>query len=785
MKLKHLCALAVLATTTPLSMAEFEGRAAPEPDQPQACCAAAHKNFPKAGGNLGNHSYSALDRINRRNIKHLGAAWKLRMDGGATTSGWGQQSSAIVVDGVMYVQSSNGKLLAVDAATGTQKWVYDFGTTGAGRAVLRGVTVAEGKVFAAAYNSWRVVALDKNTGTLSWQVQLGCQGASNGTTPGCDFDTNGGPRAGYMPTAAVYHDGLIYLGTGGGDGSFRGRAFALRASDGSLAWTFYGTPGPGQPGHETWPAGDPADPSTQLWRTGGAAPWMHPAIDPETDTVYFTFGNAFGRDDVNGSDRPGDNLYSASIVAMNAKTGAYKWHYQTARHDIWDYDNVMAPLLIDIRIAGIKRKAVVITGKTPWLYILDRHTGQPLLPIDDVPQKQEPRQATAATQPIPRGDPFSPLCPDPSSRRPSLWPIPGTPYGCAFEPFWDVRTHILVGTNGGNDLGALSFSPDTGLIYVGAAQAANLFNNTGYFRPPGEYWSGTITAMDPRTNRIAWQRNTPWHQATNGLLTTKGGLIFMGQADGNLVAMDIDDGRVLWSFQTGAGVKAPATTFEVNGEQYVAVVAGGSNVPGYGEVRGDWLWAFKLGGSVPPEPENLDISVRAPIAGSTPGIGVSNTVLLGRTSATSDESITANNAFFPRNIKVNVGETVTFLNPAGSANPHCARSFFDTIFDTGPVAPGQAVSVKLDRVGEWFFNDCVFPHAIGKIVVATPPGTNGDVSQDGEFTCRDVRMAAKLVGTKVNQPGYVPAADQDGNGVISPYDLVLLNNRLPKGMTCP
>jgi plastocyanin len=322
---------------------------------------------------------------------------------------------------------------------------------------------------------------------------------------------------------------------------------------------------------------------------------------------------------------------------------------------------------------------------------------------------------------------------------------------------------------------------------MGAAQAANLYNNTGYFRPPGEYWSGTITAMDPRTNRIAWQRDTPWHQATNGLLTTKGGLIFMGQADGNLVAMDIHNGRVVWQFQTGAGVKAPASTFEVNGEQYVAVVAGGSNVPGYGgEVRSDYLWAFKIGGKVPPEPDNLDISVRAPINGTpTPGASVNHTILLGRTAADSPESITANNAFFPRSMKVSLGDTVTFVNPSTSANAHCARSFFDTVFDTGALAPGQSASHTFTRVGEWFYNDCMYPHAIGKIIVGTPPGKNGDVSGDGEFNCKDVRLAAKLVGTKVNQLGFVEAADYDRNGVISPQDMVLLNGLLPKGMTCP
>ena len=179
-----------------------------------------------------------------------------------------------------------------------------------------------------------------------------------------------------------------------------GRVKAYDAKDGRLIWTFYTIPGPGEPGHDTWPKDNDA------WKYGGAAIWQTPAVDPELGLVYFSTGNA--APDYNGAFRAGDNLYAASILAIELATGKYRWHFQQVHHDIWDYDAVNPVVLMDVNIGGRTRKAIVEVGKTGWAYILDRETGKPLIGIDEKPVPQEPRQATAATQPFPRGDAIVP-----------------------------------------------------------------------------------------------------------------------------------------------------------------------------------------------------------------------------------------------------------------------------------------------------------------------------------------------------------------------------------------
>ena len=638
--------------------------------------------------NYGNTMYSELDDINTHSIRKLGGAWLLHVDGGVS-SGSSQQATAVEADGVIYVQSASQKISAVDARTGVVKWSY---AGGGAIGIVRGVAVAQGKVFAA-MTGRRVVALDQATGNQLWMVTLNDTQFPGGTTP----------------TAAVYYDGLLYIGTGGGDGAYRGRAYALNASDGSIAWTFWGVPSPGTPGSETWPADN-------TWQTGGAAPWMHPAVDPELNIVYWTFGNPFPVSD--GSTRPGDNLYANSIVAMDAHTGTYLWHFQTVKHDLWDYDNTMAPVLMNLWVHGKHRKAVAVAGKTGYLYIFDRVTGEPLQGVTYKPVPQEPRQNTAATQPIPGGDSFVPLCPDPRI-EPALLPVPNYLVGCLFTPFWDKATIVTPGSVGGAVWSALSYDPQTRLMYFGAGLINAAWRHDAKYRPIGEYRNaGKIVAMDPTTNRIAWEKHTDWSlSAGNGMLTTAGGVMFIGQPDGYLVAFDVNNGRELWRFQTGAGVHTAPITYSINGEQYVAVFAGGNSVP-YASPTGDNLWAFKIGGTVPPAAIPVAPPTRQPItATAVNGTAVANTVLLGRTAATSVESTVSANAMYPQNLVVPVGTTVTFVNPASSTSNHCADSFFEHEFDSGVLLPGQTFSFAFNTAGEYFYNDCVWPQATGKIVV--------------------------------------------------------------------
>jgi len=250
----------------------------------------------------------------------------------------------------------------------------------------------------------------------------------------------------------------------------------------------------------------------------------------------------------------------------------------------------MAPVLMDLEVHGKKRKAVAVAGKTGYLYVFDRVTGEPLQGVQYKPVPQEPRQLTSATQPIPNGEPFVPLCPDPSV-EPTLRPVPNlcrrlfvhTPSGIRPRSSLPEAPEPPPGPR-------YQFNPRTRLVYFGAALINGDGPNTGKYRPIGEYRNGgRIVAMDPVTNRLVWQKHTDWSLSTNGTLTTAGDLMFIGQPDGYLVAYDIDNGREVWRFQTGAGVHISPITYKIDGEQYVAVFAGGNSVP-YASQTVDNLW---------------------------------------------------------------------------------------------------------------------------------------------------------------------------------------------------
>ncbi|MCC7009628.1 MAG: PQQ-binding-like beta-propeller repeat protein [Acidobacteria bacterium] len=532
------------------------------------------RDFPLVGGDLGNRRFSTLTGITPENVRRLGGAWRLHLEGGSAAAA--MQAAPVVADGVMYVASGSGDVVAVDAATGAVRWRYES-TFGA--QTNRGVAIGDGKVFTGQAGS-RLVALDQRTGTVAWTTTL----AERGPTP----------------APPVYFDGLVYMGIAGGESGVRGQFGAYDAATGREVWKFYTLPGPGAFGHETW-EGD-------SWKYGGGPVWTHPALDPDLGLIYIAVGNAGPDND--GTKRGGDNLFTVSIVALDVRTGAYKWHFQEVHHDIWDYDNPTPPVLADVRDQGGPRKILVHTGKTGMLYILDRATGKPLVGIEERDVPQEPRMKTARTQPFPVGDPVTPLCPEPGS-------VPaGYASACIFGAYWDQPVVMAPGTLGGANWAPMSFSPLTGLVYVAgsilpsahglrrqdfneqAQRLENVGEGIGFFRPGGVPRAGTLSAIDPTTNRIVWQKRTTYPISNgSGLLSTATGLLFHGEPDGRMGAYDIRTGDVLWQFQTGAGADAPAVTYEVDGEQYVAIVAGGNSF--MSSPRGDSLWAFKLGGTVP------------------------------------------------------------------------------------------------------------------------------------------------------------------------------------------
>ncbi len=540
------------------------------------CAAQSSVNFPLAGGTLNNQRFSTLTQITPANVARLGAAWMMHVADGSAASP--MQATPVVVDGVMYVPAA-GSILALDATTGAVKWRYKAAGPAA---TLRGVTVAEGKVFTGGGKN-TLIALNSGTGELLWTATVG--------------------ERGLTMAPAYYYQGRVFMGVSGGESGVRGFFGAYDAETGKPVWGFWTTPGPGERGHETW-AGD-------SWQHGGGPVWTQPAIDPDLGMVYIAAGNASPDED--GTARAGDNLFTASIVALDLKTGAYKWHYQEVHHDLWDYDNAVSPVLADIPFHGRTRKVLLHAGKTGMIYVFDRVTGKPLIPIDERPVPQEPRNHTAATQPFSRADTFVPTCPEPGS-------VPaGMKSSCVFGAFWDEPVVMTPGTLGGSSWAPLSYSPLTHLLYVAGGimnsqftihreewnpdtnRLRSLDQNRGMGHPVGQPRAGTLTAINPATGKIVWQQRKPYPLgAGSGFLNTATGLLFHGEPDGRFVAYNARNGSELWSFQTGAGADAPAITYEVAGQQYLAILAGGnafSRSP-----RGDSLWVFKLGGDLPPAP---------------------------------------------------------------------------------------------------------------------------------------------------------------------------------------
>lgn len=667
------------------------------------CCTAGDKDFPKVGGNLGNQNYSALTQINRTNVKNLGAAWLNRVDLGAST---GSQSTPVAVDGVIYVETGAGWVIAVDGKTGATKWrVQKTSTT------RRGLAVAKDRGIVYTFQSGNLVALDINNGNELWRKAF----------PGV---------SGVGKVAVVYSGNRLYIGTNdcnaSSTGSSKCAGIIADAANGDVIKAFYGVPqNPGDLGYDTW--GNAPDSAR-----AGASPWIHPVVDPALNTVYWAFGNVRGGSSQNGSARPGNNLFGNSVVALDATTGEYKWHFQMVHHDVWDMDN-MTLTLLDTTINGQPRKLIAATGKAGNYYILDRVDGTAPLGIDEIAVPVDPRQASSPTQPRPRQGGYLEQC---AVWEPLGGPVPGHPAravpnyprGCLYAAHWDGAPVLsFPGHGGGTAWSAQSFSQTTKLIYtgvgyVGASHSLNEGSNG--LRPPGEYMTGAVVAVDPSTNLVRWKKNIDYSVAHgNGVLTTASNLLFIGQTDGNMVAMDATNGRELWRFQTGVAISATPITYEIDGEQYVAMYAAGTGIPYGNAIRsGDHLYAFKLGAnSVPQGTAFMTGLQRRPVSGNAvAGGAVNNTVLLGRSSATAaEQSINSGstNGMYPTWMTISAGTTVTFTNPASSVNTHCATQFFEGLFNFS-LAPGQSASYTFTQPGEYFYNDCHNPRSTGKIVVS-------------------------------------------------------------------
>jgi alcohol dehydrogenase (cytochrome c) len=487
-------------------------------------------NWLTYSGNLLGHRYSSLALIDRKNVKDLRPVWMHQVAG----EGPRVETSPIVVDGILYVTERPNIVTALDGKTGRPVWTYQrpapTDVRGCCGAVNRGVAVLDDTLFHATYDA-RLVALDRATGVLRWETVVA------------------DPRDGYSSTGAplALKDKVI-VGIAGGEFGIRGFLDAYDAKTGRRLWRFWTIPGPGEPGHDTWEG--------ESWKTGGAPTWVTGTYDPALNLVYWGTGNPCP--DHNGDHRAGDNLYSNSLVALDADTGALRWHFQYTPHDLHDWDSNQVPVLFDATVDGRPRKLLAHANRNGFYYVLDRETGAFVAGTAYVKQ-------TWATGLDERGRP---------RRVAGMEP---TPEGKLVYP----------GLGGGTNWPSPSYSPSRGLFFVGARddygelffkapadthERGEHFQAGGTRGEEGSEWTGAVRALDPLTGRKVWDFST--FQWLAGVVSTGGGLVFTGTADGYVLALDDRNGKPLWSFYAGAAVTSNPVTYAVEGRQYFMIAAG-------------------------------------------------------------------------------------------------------------------------------------------------------------------------------------------------------------------
>ncbi len=650
-----------------------------------------------AGGDHSSSRYSTLTDISTDTVDRLGGTWVTRLEGGVLS-----RATPVVKDGILYL-SAGANVFAIDARTGDTVWRWQPGTSeDAARMVpsWQGVGLGDDLVFVGLRSS-QVAALRQDTGELVWVTSVGSVPQQTGET---------------VTTAPMVARGRVFVGVANGDSGGQGRIVALDAATGDIDWTFFVVPRPGEFGHDTWPQ------DSDIWQVGGGGVWLVGTVDPDLGIVYFSTGNPvpmFG-----GEIREGDNLFTASVVALDMETGERRWHYQVVRHDIWDAD-IATPLLLYevVEDGGQPRKALAAMRADGLLFLFDRETGEPLIPIEERSVPQDAFLRTAATQPYPVG--AESIIPDCSFWRDRVPP--------PFELSCSVFTPPSVDQHAVVALGApipmvrvtpMSFSPQTGYIYAqgrGHVGRAKRFDDpwisdnrpAGYDRIGLPESSGVLAAVDPRTNTVVWKQELPGGRlATSGPLTTAGGLAFWGSADGRLDAYDAGTGERVWTFQTtpaGARMRpGPASTYAVDGTQYIVLPMGNE------------LWAFALDGDVPPrdEPASEPLSdlVRwvGPPARETDQIETATlrenpSWSLGGSRRAIDE-----HAFNPPRTQVGSDTRVRFINNGEIAHTIAAR---DGSWTTGAIAPGLFGYHTFDTPGTFRYHCTDHPWAIGEITV--------------------------------------------------------------------
>ena len=473
--------------------------------------------------------FSKLDQISTGNVADLRAVWVYQVEGSGEI-----ETTPLVADGVMYVTELEARVTALDVRTGRPLWTYQhampegvlnigFGRTNRGGALLD-------ETFYFGTLDAHLVALDAKSGALRWKTKV----AEN--------------KLGYSITAApLAIDGKIIVGISGGEAGIRGFLDAYDAETGERAWRSHTIPAPGEPGNDTW-GGD-------SWKTGAGATWLTGSYDPELDLLYWGTGNP--GPDWNGDSRPGDNLYTCSLLAIEAPTGKLRWHFQFTPHDVHDWDSNQIPVLIDMPLAGQQRKVVAFANRNAFYYLLDRETGEFLLGTE------------YSTQTWAKGIG--------KTGRPILLPDK--------EPTVDGNL-VYPSLQGATNWMSPSYSPVTKLLYVPVREMGSyyfkgeakyepgkVFVGGGERRLDGDKAWGSVRALRADSGERVWDFRTPSPLWT-GVMATAGGLVFGGSNEGNFYALDASTGKPLWDFQTGGVIRSNPISFLVDGKQYVATSGG-------------------------------------------------------------------------------------------------------------------------------------------------------------------------------------------------------------------
>ncbi|HVW46979.1 MAG TPA: PQQ-binding-like beta-propeller repeat protein [Solirubrobacterales bacterium] len=559
------------------------------------------------GGGTTNDRFSTLDEINTENVKELKGEWMTKIGQNATAAKFSAEGQALEYKGTIYISDGADDVFALDASTGKILWTYEpkLPPDPLGEVICcgwdsRGVAIGDGMVFVSQLNGDQV-ALDQKTGKVKWNTEV--------VKPGSGFS---------ITSAPLYYNGRVYVGGSGGEYGVRGRLTALDAKTGKMDWRFWTTPSPKELGGDTWPKG------TDAYAHGGASIWNTPTVNPKTGMLFFSTSNA---SPWVGDERPGENLFTASIVGLNAETGKYHCHFQEVHHDLWDFDAPSPTVLMKGEMNGEEVEAVGEPEKTGWAYVVNQSNCKPVYPIPEVKVPQDPAQKTWPTQPEPTMEPFSPIEATPEAVEKaeeavaSSKPKPKIIGGKVFTPQSSDPTTINLGANsavGGDNWPPSSYDPEKDMYFVCSQSGA-----LGLVVPPepqkykeGETYIGSdtivatgfdttgfITAYDMSTGKIAWQNELKGESCYSGTVTTAGGLLFVGKNDGNLVAYDSETGKELWHWQTGAGANTTVTPFEEDGEEKIAFYAGGNSLAATS--HGENFWVFSLKGTMA-EPKGLE-----------------------------------------------------------------------------------------------------------------------------------------------------------------------------------